>query len=72
MYIPDLPTYLVFYLETTCGSSIVTLMMTMMTTAMTTTMMTTHFKSLYIPDASNMKHQASSNLSKLYSTAYSI
>ncbi len=22
MYIPDLPTYLVFYLETTCGSSI--------------------------------------------------
>jgi hypothetical protein len=42
MYIPDLPTYLVFYLETTRGSSI--------DTPMTPT--PTQVKSLYIPDSS--------------------
>jgi hypothetical protein len=48
-YIPDLSTYLVFYLETTRGSSIDPLprMRTTRTTATTTP---THFKSLYIPD----------------------
>jgi hypothetical protein len=40
MYIPDLPTYLVFYLEITHGSSIDT----------PTTTTVTHFKSFYIPD----------------------
>ncbi len=40
MYIPDLPTYLVFYLETTHGSSIDPLMSTT----------PTHFKSLYVPE----------------------
>ncbi len=42
IYIPDLPTYLVFYLETTCGSSIDT------PPPMTTITTPTHFKSLYI------------------------
>ncbi len=42
MYIPDLPTYLVFYLETTCGSFI---------DPPTMTQTPTHFKSLYIPEA---------------------
>jgi hypothetical protein len=40
MYIPDLPTYFVFYLETICGSSIDT----------PTTPTPTHFKSLYVPE----------------------
>jgi hypothetical protein len=43
LYIPDLPTYLVFYLETTHGSSI-----DMPTTTTTPTL--THFKSFYIPE----------------------
>jgi hypothetical protein len=66
MYIPNLPTYLVFYLETSRGSSIAmplpqpspttTMTMTTTTTAAATTMtmtmtMTTHFKSLYIPES---------------------
>jgi hypothetical protein len=56
MYIPDLPTYLLFYLETTCGSSIDTLM--------TTTLTPTHFKSFYIPElASNHFHLSHSNMS---------
>ncbi len=40
MYIPDLPTYIVFYLETTRGSSIDT-------PTMTPTPTPTHFKSFY-------------------------
>ncbi len=56
MYIPDLPTYLVFYFETTRGSSIDTPTTTTMTTMTTTT--TTPFKSFYIPDEciSNAAH----------------
>jgi hypothetical protein len=46
MYIPDLPTYLVFYLETTRGSSIDP--PTMPTPMMPTP--TTHFKAFYIPE----------------------
>ncbi len=48
MYIPDLPTYLVFYLKTTHGSSIDTPPTT--TTRTTTTKTPTHLKSFYIPD----------------------
>jgi hypothetical protein len=44
MYIHDLPTYLVFHLETTRGSSIDT------PTTPTPTPTRTHFKSFYIPD----------------------
>jgi hypothetical protein len=40
LYIPDLPTNLVFYLETTCGSSI--------DTPAKTTSTPTNFKSFYI------------------------
>jgi hypothetical protein len=51
MYILDLSTYLVFYLETTCGSSID---LPSMLTPMTPTP-TTHLKPLYIPGSDKYK-----------------
>jgi hypothetical protein len=60
MYIPDLPTYLVVYFETTHGSSIdIPTTMTTMTTALT------HFKSFYIPDCIALKEVLQGCISSL-------
>jgi hypothetical protein len=62
MCIPDLPTYLVFYLETTYGSSIDMLTPTPTPTPTSTETPTptptpTHFKSFYIPQQPQLQEK---------------